>query len=1165
MKNPMAPQASKPNAKVAEGFSLVITISLMVLLSLLAVGMLSLATISLRASRSSDAMAVARSNARIALQLAIGELQKHAGPDQRVTTTANIAGTAIGDPLAAGAVPANARGLDNVATGLSAIQPGTRHWTGVFRNNDLPARIFTKTPTAVLRRWLVSSPSTTGATPADASCAVDASGAVANETTAVVLAGKGSVGSGNTAVQDYIAVPRIPVESNAAFPGGLAWWIADEGVKSRINMERTRDESDSYATLVPQRRGWETVSGFASYPAATGNADRPLPGIVSLSSTGLLLPALTTGSPSPLQSGFHSATTHSLGLITNTLEGGNRVDLSPIVTGGLDASLPPGAYDNHPLQGARIVPRAAASGLANPRWEQVADFLRTGPNLSNNTLQVAGQSSGNALPIAPSVIDFRILMGVKLVNPTPGAGNSYNVHPCGKVAITIANPYSVPMEWTNNLEFEIKNTTPLGNRPSRIWQLNNTTAYIPQDGTADRPGTESAVFNQAVFFIRAARLEPGEARAYTIASPALRRAGTANRRIDVELAPADRASPFDFNRCIEMQTASSVTLPYRMDVRESWQTTRILLEMRTAGDSGWLRRIEGFELDNGYFTPNTREFNTSETPRLTGPVPLMLYSFQISQPGMDYLNLMPTGYELGQRASTMRTFADFNLRARNFSKPIASYNPPPFFMESNDSIALLPASPPGGNTGTGFTRNIGFNPVNWGHSSVTGADRTILFTFPREFTSLAQLQHADLTGDDLASSVGHQPGYAFGNSYATPFVRRSLTVQSRVDYILQGSPNQSGAQQIPRNYYDISYLLNASLWDRYFFSSITTSQSGPRNPAYLELPDAASSVSSITRASRLMVDGAFNINSPDPNAWKALLASSRHFQHRAGGSTTEATFPRSLEQTAAAVIPPTGSGNDSFAGYRRLSDAELNALATEIARQVRRRGPFVSLSHFVNRAIADIGSPRTTATTRELSRSGALQSALDDSGINISTTNSRSGFRNLQAARDRVTLVEKNGAPRADLDGTDTGNRPPDANPSEPDWANTSRDNNFGAVASIIADRTMLNNSTIRPEQGYRSTSIPAWVTQADVLQAIGPVISARSDTFRIRTCGEARDAAGNLLARAFCEAVVQRLPEYVDPTNRPEARDTALNPVNRTFGRRFTIVSFRWLSPDEI
>ena len=115
-------------------------------------------------------------------------------------------------------------------------------------------------------------------------------------------------------------------------------------------------------------------------------------------------------------------------------------------------------------------------------------------------------------------------------------------------------------------------------------------------------------------------------------------------------------------------------------------------------------------------------------------------------------------------------------------------------------------------------------------------------------------------------------------------------------------------------------------------------------------------------------------------------------------------------------------------------------------------------------------------------------------------------------------------------------------------------------------DKDMLSRPNLRSEQGYRSTGIPSWLTQADVLQIIGPVISARSDTFRIRAYGESVDPeTGNPIARAWCEAIVQRMPEYVDGSNRMEDRDSDLTAVNRRFGRRLNTISFKWLSPDEI
>jgi hypothetical protein len=149
------------------------------------------------------------------------------------------------------------------------------------------------------------------------------------------------------------------------------------------------------------------------------------------------------------------------------------------------------------------------------------------------------------------------------------------------------------------------------------------------------------------------------------------------------------------------------------------------------------------------------------------------------------------------------------------------------------------------------------------------------------------------------------------------------------------------------------------------------------------------------------------------------------------------------------------------------------------------------------------------------------------------------------------------------LRGGDTTLPFPNVDPSTPDWAVTSADNNYGAVASIIADRVLLNTS--KTEQGYRSTGIPGWLTQADVLQVIGPSITARSDTFRIRSYGEALDADGKTVATAYCEAIVQRGFPYIDPANTTTDRGTDLTSLNKTYGRQLSIVSFRWLSPQEI
>lgn len=1211
----MKPQISfAPSSR--RGFTLIVTVSLMVLLVILGLGMLSLSSTALRSSAASSDMLKARQNARMALMLAIGQLQLHAGPDQRVTAPANIAGDATGNPSPAGAQPANKLSVNNIDKGLSAVQPGTRYWTGVWRNSSANPlqEIFTTTPSPNLQQWLISGNESRTATdriiPADATYAVGNEGEVSDTRRAVLLVGPSSAaGNAPNAADRYVAAPLVEIRETATnqVAGRYAWWVGDEGVKARINSTETLRNGNRYTSLPTQRRGWETVDGLNSYPLATSPNHAALARVTSNRQAELLMPDAI---PS-LRANFHSATTDSLAVIADPVAGGTKVDLTAVFGRPLPASAPTNAAGiaNYPINNARIIPvnRTANADFPNgltfpwttqmraPVWNTAHTFANRAASLSSGELVVAQASNANQPSIAPLITDFRILMGARLVpqgGPSAAAtATAFRIQPCGKIAVAIANPYSVPLRWRSNLEFSIQNRTPSGNGPSRIYlkhsgisqtapMAEGMASFIPsrpnRDDTAPS-NPEPALFHNAFFQIPAGVLPPGEARVFTIGSRVTRPARDLNP-VRITLTPFATSNPGSFENCLEMEGLDSDARSPRleMDVRESWQTTLAQVEMRLAGTSAAaqpLVRIESFEIDSNLdFTKGLRIFNTVEECRaMTRPFGIQLFNLSISQPGFDYSTLFGTGFfAMGMRSSTIRSFADFNINATRFSKPITCYNPPPYFSETSDSAASLPRTPPGGETGSRFTSNLLGNPHRWGHSP-GGVNRTVLYTIPDQVTSLAQFQHADLTGDNDQGSIGHQPGNAFGNSYASPFIKRDLSSENRTNYVVIGISNQAGARQEVRRFYDISYLLNAALWDTYFLSTINPSSANavPQIPAIMSLadPNDPALKDPVLAATKLMIHGGFNVNSTDRNAWKAFLASAKHLQHRTdSGPSNQATFPRSLEQISAATNPPSGTQNDSFSGFRRLNDAQLDALATEICRQVRLRGPFTSVSQFVNRTLATLNQ-----TTRSLSRSGALQTAIDEGGLNINTAGDRSIFSAaLNPTRDRVTFQIKDGVPRSDFDGpieTYWGRdfRPADALSSMPDWGKTSDGGHYGSVASIISDRQILNDPAFRTEQGFRSTGIPGWLTQADVLQVIGPSITARSDTFRIRTYGETVNAQGQVVARAYCEAIVQRFPEFVDPSDSSHERGTALTPINLTYGRKFELVSFRWLTPEEV
>lgn len=439
--------------------------------------------------------------------------------------------------------------------------------------------------------------------------------------------------------------------------------------------------------------------------------------------------------------------------------------------------------------------------------------------------------------------------------------------------------------------------------------------------------------------------------------------------------------------------------------------------------------------------------------------------------------------------------------------------------------------------------------------------------------SIAALSHAHLGGYSLGTdnpssngsftdrfeavtAVGSggmfpQTHQAIGNSYAHPNLAADKAFSPWQRHMKQGDPKTV-------TFADHSYLANKALWDEYFFSSITPKraailpfESGNQTALQVAqafffegkpLPNrriqpygnrldqaglgvlyAADSAQQMKDgladkiAAHLMVEGALNVNSTSVKAWEMLLKSLR------GKSVTYLNKSGSLNGvtklgTKAVTGTPVGFGmvanspnvgttenvsrDDEWTGWRELSDTEILKLAEAIVKQVKLRGPFLSLSEFMNR--------RLDGSMPALATKGALQAALDDESVPINAK-----FRSSQ---HKIASSE---------------------------------------IPGIAFPEAL---------EGPAAYGSAAYVDQADLLRHMAEQLAPRGDTFVIRAYGDALDASGHVTARAWCEAVVQRLPEYVDADDESHVRQADLNrEQNRMFGRKMQICGFRWMSMKEI
>jgi len=482
-----------------------------------------------------------------------------------------------------------------------------------------------------------------------------------------------------------------------------------------------------------------------------------------------------------------------------------------------------------------------------------------------------------------------------------------------------------------------------------------------------------------------------------------------------------------------------------------------------------------------------------------------------------------------------------------------------------------------------------------GYSNATGLGgqtSAVLAAVPvRPPQSLAEYAHANLTMRDQDAF------YTIGSGFASPNIPLDKVVHYR------RTQNWTDADRV--------YLANLAVWDRYFLSSAapevaigatysetrnltrvlddflagTAPLANPRMTLWPARRGTDATVQAEVKdrnriAGHLVTEGAFNVNSTSVDAWTAVLAATKGVPN--GGDTSADTrFPRTERAAAATGATPRSAltGAASWSGWSALNDEQLRLLArcvvdeirfrTQLAvrtpadRQINKsvnlseerqfRGataggakvrvptPFLGLSQFVNRFldITETLPVSGKATNLAQARAGCLQAAIARAEAEGAQVSNRSS-----------------GAP-----AVTSASLGPSVGDGQQSWT--------AHAPSIETWDSGTRSAGIAPKAGTNHTHAalfaPGSLLQQDILAAIGAHLSARSDTFVIRAYGDVRAPNGETRGRAWIEAVVQRTPDYCASIDAPSADPALLRGVNKQLGRRFRIVSARWLRADEI
>ena len=1185
------------------GFTLIVTLCLMMLLMIIGVGILSLSSTALRQSGHGAAMSQARANARLALMMAMGDLQKSLGPDQRITAAAEL-------------LPQN-----------RAASLGRKYWTGVWDNTSFsPLRPDNKK----FLRWLVS----------DVPAAIADATAPPSKDDIMLFSG--------TSDASAVKVPKMSIAAVKSL-GSYGYWVEDEGIKADLGWRESSLPAGerSQATRLSAAPGPD--HGFFSGPFDASKLNYPLtkisgsPWLVKMASafSAADMPLVMSDSSNHqtwLRSLRHDITLGSLGVMADVKKGGLRRDLSLAFemdgTADVSASSQPTKFNQQNgefVEGNdRLAAPAAAFGMRGvkerflyrdfknsgsefssfissdisvvrgPNWWALRDYV----NLYKRLRYSNGNYSLSARSYYPNVSArneqytlgkaYGMASGISwdYERNNGSHGDNYIFRPArsnyapvilgcvclysaisknGKLGLGIDpffylwNPFNCEMQterlaivaehgFPGNITFFV---TP-ENGPRKQYGPSNPKNYLAAYATGkaqNRPLT---------YLVSNLVMAPGE---IIVVSPSSTRSSSANTFND-EARPGtntDNDSGVILTKIPTVDPSNPQTIRWdevplnpndkvEFSYSSEYEARNQVGEIQHNTNWFWLRtHLPSKNVQASDLAVNINlgdEIQAIDSNNMgANDVPEYYYPTKNS-------GVPPVGPYLASTLSNTKNFfgvltylmkpASHAGKIPNPVEVFSHFNPAPIGNTLNDmwrpcglnQVFTMINRAGGANT---LLQESGINfPATklrngfWGASYATGSTAVPMSDIPRgPLISLASFAHAAL------STRATEPFHAVGNSWSNLFV----SPVSPYDYLRNypwGTPTAA----------DSSWLLNDALFDRYYLSGIapkfsingsgysatgsladsldaffsydSTAQASPILRPYLpagqtttQARDALAAPDGYRKMGAYsFIDGSFNVNSTSVLAWSALLRANRHLSIQfSGTSSTDQNRGTPFPSTTSPIAPGNGSA-PFWSGFSRLSDTQIDALAAEIVKQVRLRGPFMSLSDFVNHRI---GTPKTTANDM-----GALQASIENANINSAVKAGASGTTPVYHGAMSIYLP------------------------------------NPGTVGSRKT-----------------TTAIPTDITQTDLLLPLAPRLSARSDCFRIRAYGDVRSEDGKVIvAQAYCEAVAQRFPEYLDAitdatNNEPwdEARESGptLNRLNQKFGRRFKIMQFRWLSPHEI